>query len=79
MSAAPRRTASAQLAEFIGLELDVILPGNARLVLREFTTRSQGPHVRVDATYLRHTPRVDLDPVIKHYELREITADGAPS
>ena len=79
MSAAPHQSAASQLAEFLGLQNEVVMPGNARLVLQSFSTHTEGRVVYIDARYVRHTPRSDAPDTIKHYTLREIPADGAPS
>lgn len=79
MSAAPHQSAASQLAEFLGLQTEVVMPGNARLVLKSFTAHAEGKHVNVTAKYLRFAPRADMSEVVKHFELREIPADGAPA
>lgn len=76
---ASHQSAVSQLAEFLGLESEVILPGNARQVLQSFSTRTAGWRVFVDAAYVRHTPRADVDILRKRFELRELPDGGAPA
>lgn len=79
MSAAPHQSAASQLAEFLGLQNEVVMPGNARLALLSFSTRTEGPRVYIDARYVRHTPRADVDILRKRFELRELPDGGAPA
>ncbi len=65
-------SAAAELARFLGIPVRLPLSKNAVLGLRDFTARTHGAAVYIDASYVRIGPRGETGEEIKRFEVREV-------